>query len=350
MTPYARCTITTLALLLSSLGHCGESPQKWRDECIGYYRLSLPGEVEYAVTPPENFVRRPPDPVRYADGILASYSHQDIEVSTEISREEFARLKEGIDRNYDSEVKAHLKRADETAIGSLRDAHLREAAELKSYSLGETEAFAWGNPEGAEAFLYRTGRAYRLAGANDELSGKKRSFKPRPPFTIPQQPGECFPYGFRADDGKRRFRLAVAMRLKEHPDVEIFFSQDSPPELSRAAERRDAEGSIRFFWESRYAFRAEKVRLTGFPSFRTVELAGRKGKETFAELTRRENGAIDYGYLAYVKGEHSKDADLPHLMLYVIRTASQSRGKTPVTETELKQMAETIAASVKKRW
>ena len=83
------------------------------------------------------------------------------------------------------------------------------------------------------AYLFRDKKIYYWsANGSDETSPQnlqllelfKTNFRTRSAFDTPQQNGICIPYGFIADDGKQPRHVAVSMRLKEHPDVTVFFS------------------------------------------------------------------------------------------------------------------------------
>lgn len=72
--------------------------------------------------------------------------------------------------------------------------------------------------------------------------------------------------------------------------------------------------------------------------------------QTFVQFERKD-GTQDYGYLAVAPGDPEAKEDAPDLMLYVIRDAKNAKAKgiEPVSKEALLEMAQTIAASVKRR-
>lgn len=344
--------LVSVLILASPVWILAASPlPNWKTECVGHYQFNVPGEIEYPVMPLRNFISGElRDPNRYSDGIVPYNSYPPVTVSDVVTREEFNAFKEAQLRALDNEKKHLIEEAKDMDIASLREKRFRHAAALKEFPLDAPDAFATQSIGGVTGYFYRNGRIYPLYGHPERFGETIKPLRIRAPFEIPSDPGVCFPYGFLADEGKQRRGIAVSMRLKEHPDVEIHFesSRASPPRKGKAATAGSIEEEHTRFWSGYYAPQHKETRLTGLFAYRSVSLDGRKGIKTFGEI-KRKNDRIDYGYLAIVKGDSAATEDMPDLLLFVVRTASQSRGKTPVTEDELKEMAETIAASVKRR-
>jgi hypothetical protein len=84
------------------------------------------------------------------------------------------------------------------------------------------------------------------------------------------------------------------------------------------------------------------------PKFNPVKLDGRDGIFSFARIVHEESNNEDFAYVAYVNNDTKAATDSPGLMLYVLRNSARAKG-TPVTKSELKDMAEKIAASIKRR-
>lgn len=132
-----------------------------------------------------------------------------------------------------------------------------------------------------------------------------------------------------------------------------------------------------FFWGQRYRSLGEAKLI----SRNSNRFAGYESLNTFVELTRddqipgsasyeeRERAlqraqrglppeeprptthSTDYGYLSVVRGDPDAKVDTPDLMFYVIRTAqnASAKGIEPVGKEEFLELAQTIAASVKRR-
>jgi hypothetical protein len=101
---------------------------------------------------------------------------------------------------------------------------------------------------------------------------------------------------------------------------------------------------------SQHLTKFKEVKPLWKPSTRPVKLAGYSGLASFMQLAR-EDGSVDYGYLAIVRGDPDAKEDTPDLMLYIIRNADRARakGQEPIGKQAFIEMAEAIAASVKRR-
>lgn len=100
-------------------------------------------------------------------------------------------------------------------------------------------------------------------------------------------------------------------------------------------------------WGYEYGI-GKRIKLHGLMPYRSVKLDGREGIATSATITR-DDDSTDYGYLATVQGNPNASIDTPSLLLLVERNAKYAKGNPPVTAAELQQIAEGIAASVKRR-
>ncbi|BBP00018.1 hypothetical protein SFSGTM_07260 [Sulfuriferula nivalis] len=235
---------------------------------------------------------------------------------------------------------------------------------------------AWVEPGLFMLYVYRNGRFFSLGSnfdksnsvKNDEnkaiflVKEKRDSFRFRALYELPNQPGLCVPYQFIPDDGKEDYSLAVTMRLLAHPDVEIMVSfqiadhngdGNNPKLMHNFLYQRLEE-----FWGRRnYTGMYKKIKTS---STQSIMLDGREGAGIFANYQnytkadtlppnayghRIYNSREDFGLYASAEGEEGNPAK-PTITVYVIRTADRAIGK-PVTETELKAMAETIMASIK---
>ena len=179
--------------------------------------------------------------------------------------------------------------------------------------------------------------------------------RPRPTFDVPKASGVCLPYIFVKDDGKNPRHIGMTYRLKAHPDITIWLEDASPiivgPHMN--PEKFTAKGKAAFFWEQHQQILSGIKSLWPFGmAFRDTTMAGQKGVKTFVELTREDPAQTkDYGYLVSVRGDPEARDDKPDLMLYVIQDSinATQRGIKPLGKDEFLKMAETIAASVKRR-
>jgi hypothetical protein len=247
------------------------------------------------------------------------------------------------------------------------------------------------DPYRVASTVYRDGRVYQVdigmvKGASQENratdEARRDSFAKnlvtRKTFEIPGPNDVCIPFAYIKDDGKKFRMVGVAMRLLDHPDVEIFFKDMDArnQEPTVASQFRGSRGQVEYFWS--YYGPTLGTKLDGvLDHYHHIKLGDYTGQYAFASIARPIPGndgyeerdetdsqrksrvtkemnegkvPVDYGFMAYYQGDETK-ANEPNLMLYVIRTASRAvaAGKQPVTEAELKTMAMQIAASIKRR-
>ena len=383
---YTWRVVFTLGLFLNAMdigfAQASALPPGWKTECVGYYQLSLPAEVEVALPPLLPYDEDKDEDKHgyvFTDGRGAQYSRLLFEdpysIATSHPPNTFAQV---IERTKENVMKKKKK--------LLAAGKRNTAARIQFYSDLMPEAFRIDDGWSAHLYMQRKGRVYyhRIRNpyspktSNGALEEKEpvtaaetkqfnllvaqslQRFRPRALFEIPPETdsGLCMPYVFIADEDKNKGKIIrdihVTFRLKTHPDVEIYFMDDDSvsmpdPNLKVVmAAKRELDS----FWRDYQQGSQAKELEGGFErGFRAVHLAGREGVATLVKITRRDD-TIDYGYTAYVKGdiEGSELAVkyIPNLMLYVIRTAAHTKG-TPMSKNDLYQLAEQIAASVKRR-
>ncbi len=334
-----------LALAFGSACHALDVPKDWKTECIGRYQISLPGDVEVALAQTKAF---PPassrNPYVFDDGKSAPHSGMTyaggVFVTPLVTSDEVRRI-----------VKENQDVTDKAKRGYIKDGDRATAESLGRLPLTMKDAYAWRAGNEIDLYLLRGNRLFHWNGGNFEEyeTNYARMIKLidglrlRALFEIPEESGMCIPYAFIPDDGKAWQKAGVTMRLKDHPDVEIFFEEEPPSTDPR--EKMTAKDELEFFWGRNYGA-AKEVQLN-WPPYRSVKLDSRDGESTFVDIIRKD-GSRDFGYAAYVKGDPKAANETPNLMLFVIRTAARAKDK-PVSERELKDLAKKIAASIKRR-
>ncbi len=194
--------------------------------------------------------------------------------------------------------------------------------------------------------------------SSDGPEGSARTLKsldttviPRPTFSVPSGTGVCLPFAFVGDDGSTWRIIHSSYRLNSHPDIQITLKDATAARTEAGVRTRNAEPepAMVSIW-SQHLTKFKELKPLWSPSTRSVKLAGYSGLASFMQL-KREDGSIDYGYLAIVRGDPDAKEDRPDLMLYMIRNADRARvkGKEPVGKEAFIEMAEAIAASVKRR-
>lgn len=355
-------------------------PEDWKAECVGYFQISLPGEVEIGV------VRDDPDPSKGSHNLLrrgnqffadSAYLGGGIRTSTLLPESSFSRVKDEVAKDIEGFNKG---------IGS--DSPIKI---LENKSDRHSMFFSFASKHGVtgEVFLYKAGRIYFFRTSEDELPAAEaeakvksaqthflQNFRARTLYEVPQEKGFCMPYGFVKDDSPQKRSMGTIMRLKDHPDVRILFRDQSASfdENFKKEENASVEQELRAFWE-RANWGGVKYQALGFRKFPSVQMGGYQGQSTFVEITRptrsskeqcswddeyfskaekKQAGCLpqtqDYGYIAYVKGDPDAKEDTPNLLLYVMQNSEDAPdGKPTIGKDELKKMADTIAASIKRR-
>ena len=180
-------------------------------------------------------------------------------------------------------------------------------------------------------------------------------------FDVPKEAGLCYPYVFVRDDGSRRRDIGMDYRSKARPDVHVVLWDataanpdvegiNPSDETSRRNtwRNREPDHAIASFWEQRLFdgnIKPEWLTLT-----RRVEMAGRSGLQSFVRL-ERPNGTVDYEYLALLRGDPKAKEDTPDIRLYLYTSNDygKRKGLKPMEKDEFLKMAQTVAASVKRR-
>jgi hypothetical protein len=322
----------------------------WKTECVGRYQVGVPGEVEVALTIPEKLFK-PNDVVneyRFNDSVIAAFSgilteYGGVYVTAQQNIKIFENLKETI-----SQQRNHRKQE------LIEQGNRSEADAIQIYDSGLPNTYVWIAKLGAGIYMERNSRIYQQSGWIENQSGLQYAksflnhFHPRALYEIPNQPGVCFPYGFIADDGKAPRSVAVTMRLVDHPDVEVFFSDGSGP-YGYTADTNTPEVQLRSFWDGYSRDDLIKIIKMDTHYFHDIHIGEQSGKAAIVTITNR-NGTTDYGYAAATVADFDRKTSAPSQMIYVIRTASRAiaKGIQPVSKEQIKDIAEQMMASVKR--
>ena len=233
--------------------------------------------------------------------------------------------------------------------------------QFESLAMKSVAAVAWRVDEsyvalfevGDRALLWKVnGRPGGNSGLDSDYEALATGLRPRQIFEVPKEAGVCVPYAFIRDFHNTSRVVGTTYRFQRHPDVTVLLKDSSAAGPQPDNPRRDiftAEYGSNDFW-SQYRGIGQRVVSDWVPSYRSTRLAGRKGLASFVSITR-EDGTQDYGYLAVAPGNPEAKEDTPDLMLYVIRDAKNAKAKgiEPISKEALLEMAQTIAASVKRR-
>ncbi|WP_321857734.1 T6SS immunity protein Tli4 family protein [Paraburkholderia tropica] len=274
-------------------------------------------------------------PIRFSDNLPAPLSSFIYDGKFEISRSV-----------SQSEFDALVGRAKDELAASAKKPYADQR--YTPLAASAARSFAWLGAKDSGFYTYKNGTAISFIA--QPASEKSTAFvldnvRARDDGEVPTAPGVCLPGAFVESEQPDRARaVGVTFRLKDHPDVLIFFHdlkvlKDQPKLTSRQKNE--------FVWTSEFGV-GKAVKLHGVFPWQTVKLDGREGVGSFGTITRNDD-STDYGYLVTVQGDLNASTDTPDLLLYVERNASASQGKTPVTADELEKIGEEVAASIKRR-
>ncbi|SFZ79471.1 T6SS immunity protein Tli4 family protein [Chitinimonas taiwanensis] len=334
-------------------------PLDWRNDCVGRMQLSLPNNVDIAAMFPKELIRKLDVnrrnwdyhiPYGFEDGSEYGWSSFDyageLQISLPADERELSQIwinASGMKRQNGIYLKKHHKPFYEIEKKDrARLAWSGESFQKAIFEVGQSVVF-WQTRGEPEDQSLRIQRYQKIASG----------LRSRPLMTSPTEPGVCLPYAFIRDDDAVYRSIATVYRLKEHPDVIVRLIDRNadpiePPSLRRP-ETYSASYKLNDFW-SQYAAREKSYKSVWFPAGRDVSLTGYKGKAAFVEITRAD-GSLDYGYTIAVRGNPDATEDTPDLFFSVMRyaDAAKVRDIEPISKDELLKLAETIAASVKRR-
>jgi hypothetical protein len=327
-------------------------PVNLKTECVGRMQINLPGEVDVAAETEQSWAQSEERVLRFPDEQRASWSSNSFLGQLKISHPKTSSELEQSVRYYaDSRNKFKPGGEVQKITGEKPFSELPTAPH---------QGVAWQLGEDHYAIL--------LIGSNvvgwRESGGKEikvdyqtllTGLRPRPLFDVPREPGVCLPYLFVRDDGQMPRHIGMTYRLKAHPDITVWLEDASAARLGERQnpEKLTARYKAAFFWNQRYQnYRSIESQWPLRRTFKDTLLAGLPGVKTFVKLTRDDKERTeDYGYLAAVRGNPDASEDHPDLMLYVIQDSinATKRGIAPLTKQEFIDIAEKIAASVRRR-
>ena len=349
----------SLLLSLGGLQACSAdvdpATQNWPTECVGRMQFQLPGPADTAATfngKVQNF-KRSADLVRptFPDGTPAPFAATYI-----ISHP----LTEAEKKRFIGFAEAEGSEISRTSSDGKKIYRLSRG--FKEFMLPDSKGIVRRYEDEILATIF-VGHSLLKFGVGLEYGERLLNARPRPIFDVPKEPGLCLPYIFVPDDGKAERGLSMSYRLKDHPDIQITLTDASafkPERLHADGQMPEAEVKLRNkhaepdpeiadFWNERLnAARKYESQWVVLDTTRPVTLAGYEGRQSFVRLTM-DDGTLNYGYYAVVRGNPDATEDTPDLRLYVRQDVRQAEGKTPLTKEQFIEMAQAIAKSVQRR-
>lgn len=335
-----------------------------RTECIGYYTVNLPGDLEYALMDnfsqalgawgsdirldltglgrQELFISQPVG----VGGLTALVEKRN--VKQQVARDDLLRQadlftpQEAMHEKLMSEAQltqlfVPIQRRN--AYGAMLEKDNREKLALHALVNGHilsTELKPQGTPEQTlDAFLSH--------------------YKPRALGELPTGPGVCVPFGFFTGE-EQPATIGLNIRLKDQPDIVMYLlardaATDTPEDPEKYIDRKTEPMTM--FYASRGAFAMNRL-----SPYKGITIDGHRGKGAFVNIKRDatllqkvNNPAtddIDWGYLAYIPGlSGGKPGESFNLTFKVERFGRFAA--RPMTESEFRALVLRIAASIKRR-
>src|SRR5574343_488405 len=364
--------IGLLQLCLLPLIALASPPTPWKTDCVGRFNLELPEQVE--VTMPFDVLYQHPDttitgPSRGAVaffGAGAGYhfpgakqttgvydaSEKDtqwvnttIGTGPKVDAAGFAQHGEAFDQKVLKDKRYFLEKSSRKEI----------AATINLIETDLPNSRVWSQGGSYTYLLWRDGRLFSIKDwdepdlRNEFVPYVAQHIRSREHFEPPKDQGLCLHSAFLPDNGNFPRRIAISYRLKDHPEVEITFSDG----LDLGYQFDSDADYINDFWVKSHNWGAEQIRLLnphvpGVVHFPHIKLGGHDGRRSLVELNYR-NGKKDYGYLAFVMGDPNATEDKPNLQLFIKSRNMQATGQ-PLTREEFEALANRIAASIKRRY
>ena len=343
--------------VLTSLCGCQASdvPRDWKVDCVGRMQLSFPEEVDVAANTPnmierEYKIKSIQPSFDFADGQHAGWSAIQVPnwifVTHPLSVTEKGRLRTAAEQ-------------DALRIGEWLKTEKR-ANDFESLSVKPKTGIASRVGGGYDASIFVGDNLVRTwAGRDRSWSEGRKDFErfvdgiaSRQTLAVPSLQGLCIPYAFIKDEGTRHRYIAMTYRLRKHPDVTILLKDQNAVETDPKANPAvyDPEGISDAFWSRYDSTYRKSLKSVWSDPYKRTKLADSKDIESFVKIVR-EDGSVDHGYLVVARGDPHAKQDTPDLMLYVIQHSKNAKAKgiEPIAKEAFIEMAQTIAASVKRR-
>ena len=336
----------------------------WKRECVGRMELSFPQYADVSAHLPatlfSNMKVGDAQPKTHfidgqEDGYTSFHVHGLMFVSHPVNKMEAERLMEAKKK---SRLEAQRRNKDRPVddFGNKRKFAFIDTPVHSTVGWRVNAAYSVMTFVGSSSILWSGGS--NGSSIEKDLSDRARFFEkllhaePRSFGVVPEKNGLCLPYVFVSDDGSEARHIAVTYRLKSHPDITIWLQDTNGGPIPKGFDPRKftAEYDNEFFWTLNYQEPKKYRPAWHWPPLRSIRLAGMDGRASFMELTR-DDDTIDYGFFAAARGDPNKEADPTNVQMFVIRDAKNAiaKGIKPMEKDEFIKLAQTVAASVKKR-
>jgi hypothetical protein len=390
----------TIAVLLScgsAIGMTKTAATPWKTECVGYYTLQTPSELQYALQPQpfSKNVNATFDKSFYfinvafrikTDRPVADDGIKDtVRLMQAVSPKEFSEFKDLINKTLQTEKDELTKDADETEIerAELKANYARKAARInlhQSYSNngamaaviqqiaykqttdGQIPSFTPALDFYVQVDQMTINATRKLDGTPQQTIDKFMShFRSRAAFEVPTIPGVCLPYAFMSGEVEPA-DTGTAMRLKDRPDILIYLRdvQDYSKAYTPNMPVLDAKTFVNIRAKRSFNHGDDVEPLDKlFKSPSNVTVDGRTGAGSFVKITRKPAAGTDainneatknedWGYLAYIPADKKAPAGTSSDLIFRVERFSRF-AKQPMTEKEFRALTMQIVQSIKRR-
>jgi hypothetical protein len=117
--------------------------------------------------------------------------------------------------------------------------------------------------------------------------------------------------------------MGVTYRLKNHPDVTLFFQDLGMQPKAGKEDKLNEKDYVRWLWNWQYQWSAVSKEVIK-PEWRAITMDGRKGVATFVKSVYKD-GSVNYGYVAYVQGDRSARISIRTFCSMPCRTAGRRK-------------------------
>jgi hypothetical protein len=378
------CVVYGAALVLTCPAYAKDTwPVTWRADCVGYHALRLPGEIEYAV-----LQRRPQTPWRTTfdypwepdfESGMGTWGNDwnvvtdrdwpsgdsRIRMTAAAGIDDLKALMNAKNREQQKAKDDLLRQAglftEKESMGSVL---MQQASELPFHTaIPDRPAFSIQSSKPPGSLDIQVLIGGRIVSTTRKLVGTPQQtvdafvsqYKPRDPFEVPSGPGVCIPYATMTGE-VRPASVGVSIRLLDRPDIVVYLRDSAvdprgdgpdPKEVLSKEIRLDTHGA-------RDAIASNKLK-----PFHSVTLAGRRGVGAFiaifrdpdildGEERRKAKPVLDWGYVAYSPGDKSAPLGTSSALMFKVMRYSRY-AKQPMSESEFRKLAQTIAASIQRR-
>lgn len=332
-------------------------PLRWQPDCVGRMEVMIPDRVDVSAHTFANFRARldsskPGHPqAEFRDGETAwhgahSWYDGSVVVSQQLIDAEWETL-----RANGLTVREESTRRSKSLPPAVVGMALPAPAALR-----RADGVTWGLRAygallrvGEHAVLWRS--AGGIQASVTTFVAMDEGLVKRGLHEVPTTSGVCLPFAFITDRDSTVRKISTTYRSQDHPDVQIAIEDASAAEPTAGMNSRvlDPEPVMAGHWDQLLT-QAREIQPAWTPAGRPVTIAGYRGLASFMQITR-DDGTVDFGYMAVVRGDPKATTDTPDLMVYVIQDGKRavSKGAKPIDRASFLALAEAVTRGVRRR-